>query len=299
MKIVHILVGLRPYQWTKNLIIFAALMFSKHLLDLDYLLLNIQGFFIFSLLSGSVYLLNDVFDVEKDRLHPKKKNRPLASGKIKIWEAVTVSVLLAACCTAYAFVLNTNFGLSALCYYILVFLYSTKLKQIVILDVLTIAIGFVLRAVAGGLLIDVEISKWLLVVTIFLALFLGFSKRRSELEKIDQKKGETRPILNLYTIPLLDQFITITTAATLMSYTLYTLAEQTIKKFGNNLWLTIPAVVFIIFRYFYVVYRKGMGGDPSRTLLKDIPLLLGVLIWTILVFIILYQSNLQIQALVE
>lgn len=292
MKIIHFITAIRPYQWTKNLIIFAALMFSKNILDPAYLLLNIKGFFVFCFLSGSVYLFNDVMDRQKDRLHPKKKNRPIASGKIKPAEALVVSFVIAAVSIYSAFRLSMEFGLAAVFYFALVITYSLILKRIVILDVLAIAIGFVARAVAGGLLIKVEISDWLLIVTIFLALFLGFSKRRSELIKLDKNAGVTRPILDLYSVTLLDQLISITAGATLMSYALYTLAEQTIRKFGNNLWLTLPIVVYILFRYFYLVYSLGQGGDPAKMLLKDKPLLAGVLVWVAAAFLLVYHATL-------
>lgn len=265
-------------------------MFSKKFLDTSLLLLSIKGFLVFCFLSGSVYLFNDVIDRHKDRLHPKKKNRPIASGKIKPAEALTVAFLITGASIFFAFRLSFRFGLAALSYYVLFFLYSLMLKRVVILDVLTLAIGFVIRAVAGGLLISVEISDWLLIVTVFLALFLGFSKRRSELINLDKKAGETRPILDLYSVTLLDQLISITTAATLMSYALYTLAEQTIRKFGNNLWLTLPIVVYIVFRYFYLVYVLGQGSDPAKMLLTDKPLLISVFVWVAAVFILVYHS---------
>lgn len=292
MKIIHFITAIRPYQWTKNLIIFAALMFSKKILDPAYLLLNIKGFFVFCFLSGSVYLFNDVMDRQKDRLHPKKKNRPIASGKIKPAEALVAAFIIAAISIYSAFRLSLEFGLAAVFYFVLVITYSLILKRVVILDVLAIAIGFVARAVAGGLLIKVEISDWLLIVTIFLALFLGFSKRRSELINLDKKAGATRPILDLYSVTLLDQLISITAGATLMSYALYTLAEQTIRKFGNNLWLTLPIVVYILFRYFYLVYSLGQGGDPAKMLLKDKPLLAGVLVWVTAAFLLVYHATL-------
>jgi 4-hydroxybenzoate polyprenyltransferase len=292
VKLIHLLKALRPYQWTKNLIIFAALLFSKNILDIDYLILNFWGFLLFCLLSGSVYLFNDVMDRERDRQHPKKKNRAVASGRIKPSEALVAAFLIAVAAILIAFYLRFEFGLSAVFYFLLVVFYSLLFKKVVILDVITLSIGFVARAVAGGLLIQVEISDWLLIVTIFLALFLGFSKRRSELANLTKTARETRPILQSYTIPLLDQLITISTAATLMSYTLYTLAEQTIRKFGNRLWITIPIVVYIVFRYFFLVYAMGQGSDPSRTLLKDKPLLIGVLIWMVLVFFLVYNSSL-------
>jgi 4-hydroxybenzoate polyprenyltransferase len=290
LKIIYFLAALRPYQWTKNLIIFAALMFSKRILDTELLLLCVKGYFVFCFLSGSMYLFNDVMDRNKDRIHPKKKNRPIASGKIKPAEALIAAFIIAAASLFFAFHLSFEFGLAAASYCALFLLYSIIIKRIVILDVLTLAIGFVIRAVAGGLLIAVEISDWLLIVTIFLALFLGFSKRRSELINLDKKAGETRPILDHYSLPLLDQLISITTGATLMSYALYTLAEQTIRKFGDNLWLTLPIVIYIVFRYFYLVYALGQGSDPSRMLLTDKPLLISVFVWVAAAFLLVYHS---------
>ena len=290
MKLIYILKTLRPYQWTKNLIIFAALLFSKNILDLNYVILNFWGFLIFCMLSGSVYLFNDVMDRKQDRLHPKKKNRAVASGKVKPVEALVAAFVIAAGTVTMAFHLRFEFGLSAVFYFLLIVFYSISFKKLVILDVLTLAIGFVVRAVAGGLLIQVEISDWLLIVTIFLALFLGFSKRRGELVNLSKAARDTRPILQSYTIPLLDQLITISTASTLMAYTLYTLAPQTIRKFGDRLWITIPVVVYIVFRYFFLVYARGQGSDPSRTLLRDMPLLVGVIIWIVLVFFLVYNS---------
>lgn len=290
MKVLYFLAALRPYQWTKNLIIFAALMFSKHLLNAELLLMCVKGFFVFCFLSGSVYLFNDVMDRNKDRIHPKKKNRPIASGKIKPAEALTVAFLLTAASLYSAFRLSFKFGLAAAVYCALFLLYSIFIKRVVILDVLTLALGFVIRAVAGGLLIAVEISDWLLIVTIFLALFLGFSKRRSELINLDKKASQTRPILDHYTLPLLDQLISITTGATLMSYALYTLAEQTIRKFGDRLWLTLPIVIYIVFRYFYLVYARGQGSDPAKLLLTDKPMLLSVFVWVAAVFVLVYYN---------
>jgi 4-hydroxybenzoate polyprenyltransferase len=171
-------------------------------------------------------------------------------------------------------------------------LYSLLLKSIVILDVITIALGFVTRAVAGGVLIEVEISNWLLIVTIFLALFLGFSKRRSEMVNLDKKSRSHRPILDSYSIPLLDQLITITASGTLIAYTLYTQAEQTIKKFGSNMWITVPIVIYVVFRYFYLVYIKNSGSSPSRLLLQDKSLLIGVIVWIITMFFLVYWSRL-------
>jgi 4-hydroxybenzoate polyprenyltransferase len=229
-----------------------------------------------------------VIDRKKDSQHPTKKKRPIASGKIKPIEAILFAFVLSTVSVFVAFKLSINFGFAALFYILLFIFYSLVLKKIVILDILIIALGFVTRAVAGGLLINVEISDWLLIVTIFLAIFLGFSKRRGELINLNEKASQTRPILNEYSIPLLDQLITISAASTLMSYALYTLAEQTIRKFGDNLWMTFPVVVYIVFRYFYLVYQKGAGGDPAKILIKDIPLLVGVIFWALLVFVLVY-----------
>jgi 4-hydroxybenzoate polyprenyltransferase len=296
--------SLRPKQWTKNLVLFAGLLFSKNLLDPYLFLKTSLAFLLFCLLSSSVYLLNDVIDLESDKKHPRKSKRPIASGRLSVKNALGFSVAFSLLGILFSFLLDMSFGLSALVYLLLMLLYSLYLKKIVIMDVLTISIGFILRAVAGALVIHVEISSWLLVCTILLALFLILSKRRHEIVLLNSELGvrnaesphptpnsaiETRQILSEYSPHLLDQMISIVSAALVMAYALYTMSPETIGKFNTRgLAFTIPLVLYGLFRYLYLIYRKEEGGNPETTLLQDKPLLICCALWIITVGIILY-----------
>ena len=233
--------SLRPSQWTKNFIIFAALIFARRLTESSAVLLSLAAFAVFCALSGVVYLVNDIVDREADRRHPLKRNRPIASGALPVSVAATAATLLGGAALAAAFFLRFEFGIVAACYVALLALYSGPLKHVVIIDVLTIAIGFVLRAVAGAVVINVEISNWLLIVTILLALFLALSKRRHELVLLADGATSHRPILEEYSPYLLDQMISVVTASTLVSYAFYTVSPDTVQKFGTDkLGLTLP-----------------------------------------------------------
>ncbi len=285
--------SLRPKQWTKNLVIFAGLLFSASLFDLPQLLTAMAAFAVFCLLSSSVYLINDVCDMEQDRIHPVKRQRPIASGLVSPMAAIATAVGLSLGAMASAWLLEPLFALVCGVYLVLFLSYSMWLKNIVILDVLIIAIGFVLRAIAGAVVIGVRISAWLLVCTILLALFLGLCKRRDELVKLAGTANEHRRILDEYSPYLLDQMIAVVTASTLMAYALYTMADETIAKFNTTqLHLTIPFVIYGIFRYLYLIHRKDQGGNPSLTLLTDMPLLANILLWTVTVVLIIYWSRL-------
>jgi len=247
------------------------------------------GFAIFCLFSGSIYLANDVFDLEEDKRHPKKSERPLASGRMAKSEAISAAIILAVLSLALAFVLNRNFFIICLVYGILQLAYSLKLKHVVILDVFLIAAGFVIRVVAGGLVIDVPLSSWLLICTMLLALFLAMSKRRHELVLLEGNAASHRPILKEYSAYLLDQMIGVVTASTVIAYCLYTVSEETAVKFGtHNLIFTTPFVLYGIFRYLYLVHQKGKGGSPEELVIKDKPLLLDIFLWIVAVIIILY-----------
>jgi 4-hydroxybenzoate polyprenyltransferase len=286
-----LLVSLRPHQWTKNLIVFAALAFSKHLFEPRPLLRTVVAFVVFCGVSGTVYLLNDLADVERDRLHPRKRLRPLASGEISQRFAATVGFLIGATCLSAAFVLGWEFGLCAVVYLAMNLTYTLYLKEVVILDVLTISLGFVVRAVAGGLVIAVHISDWLLVCTILLALFLALSKRRHELVSLSDTASSHRAILGEYSPYLLDQMIGVVTASCLTAYAFYTLSAETVTKYQTNkLSWTIPFVIYGIFRYLYLVHQKEKGGSPSDVLLTDRPLLLAVLLWAITVVLVVYTA---------
>jgi 4-hydroxybenzoate polyprenyltransferase len=287
-----ILVSLRPHQWTKNLVVFAALGFSKHLFEMGPLLRATLAFALFCGLSGAVYVLNDLADLERDRLHPSKRLRPLASGALAPRTGATVAALLAFGCLALAFVLGRPFAACAFLYLGLNLLYSFKLKEVVIVDVLCISLGFVLRAVAGGMAVGVAISEWLVICTILLALFLSLSKRRHELTSLNEGASGHRKILAEYSPYLLDQMINVVTASSLISYAVYTTAAETRERFQTDrLAWTIPFVLYGIFRYLYLVHQKEKGGSPSDVLLTDRPLLAAVALWAVAIVIIIYTAG--------
>ena len=285
-----LLVSLRPDQWTKNLIVFAALIFAVKLLDPAALANASAAFLIFCALSGAVYVINDVSDREQDRLHPIKKMRPIASGDLSPSAALIAAVVLSAIALAAAFRLQPAFGVAAAAYLALFVVYTRSLKHIVVLDVMTIAIGFVLRAVAGGLVISVHISNWLLVCTMLGALFLGLAKRRHEITLLAGGAGGHRRILEEYDPYLLDQMIGVVAAATMVAYIIYCASPETHAYFGTE-WmvLTTPFPIYGLFRYLYLVHRKAGGGSPSDMLLEDRPLLACVLLWGITAVVIIYR----------
>jgi 4-hydroxybenzoate polyprenyltransferase len=282
--------SLRPEQWTKNLVIFAGLIFGRHLLDPQPLARTIAAFVVFCALSGAVYLVNDVVDREADRCHPLKAKRPIASGEVGAGTALGVALVLTVAAFVTALWLGPVFGLVAVAYVGLQVSYSVSLKHVVILDVLAISIGFVLRAAAGAVVIGVPISHWLLVCTVLLALFLALSKRRHELVLLSEGAIEHRRILGEYSPYLLDQMIGVVTASTLIAYIFYTFSPETLQKFGTgNLGLTIPFPLYGIFRYLYLVHRKEGGGSPAEMLLTDRPLLICVALWAAAVVFIIYR----------
>jgi 4-hydroxybenzoate polyprenyltransferase len=287
-----LVLSLRPSQWTKNLIIFGALGFGERLLDGPSVLQAIAAFAIFCALSGVVYLINDIADREADRSHPLKQHRPIASGELPVGVAATAAIVLGSGALGAAYLLRPQFGLIALAYIVLLSLYSGPLKHVVIIDVLTIAIGFVLRAAAGAVAIDVPISHWLYVLTILLALFLVLSKRRHELVLLADRAPGHRRILEEYSPYLLDQMIAVVTASTIVAYAFYTVSPETIAKFGTDrLGLTLPFPLYGIFRYLYLVHQKEGGGSPSDMLLTDRPLLACVALWALAVALIIYGPD--------
>jgi 4-hydroxybenzoate polyprenyltransferase len=285
-------VSLRPHQWTKNLVVLAALGLSKHLFEPRPLLRALLAFALFCGLSGAVYLLNDVADVEQDRIHPLKRRRPLASGALSLRTAATVAVLLGLACLGLSALLGRSFALCAAAYLALNLLYSFRLKEIVIVDVLAVSLGFVLRAVAGAVAIAVEISDWLLICTILLALFLVLAKRRHELTSLNLEAAGHRKILAEYSPYLLDQMIAVVTASCVTAYAFYTTAADTREKYQTDrlVW-TLPFVLYGIFRYLYLVHRKEQGGSPSDVLLTDRPLLVAVALWAVTLVIIVYTAG--------
>jgi 4-hydroxybenzoate polyprenyltransferase len=285
-----LLLSLRPGQWTKNLLVFAGVLFGLRLTEPDAVARAAGAFVVFCLLSGVVYLINDVSDRETDRQHPLKKQRPIASGALPVRVAIVSAVVIAALALGGAFALGRPFFVVSVMYLTLLALYSGPLKHIVIIDVLTIAIGFVLRAVAGAVVVDVDISHWLLVCTILLALFISLVKRRHELVLLASGATSHRPILGEYSPYLLDQMIAVVTASTLISYIFYTISPETEEKFGTHwLGLTIPFPLYGIFRYLYLVHQREEGGSPADLLMTDRPLLICVTLWALAMALLIYQ----------
>jgi len=272
---------MRPRQWIKNLIVFAGLLFSGRFFRPSDILAACAAFAIFCVLSGAEYLINDAMDAEEDKLHELKRSRPIPSGRLRRSTAFAAAAVLSALSLVAAFLINFGFGITASAYFLLILFYSLSLKHVVIIDVLVIACGFVLRAVAGGVAIGVVISQWLLICTILLALFLALSKRRHELVLMEGDARRHRPILEEYSTYLLDQMIAVVTSSTLMAYVLYTLSPRTQSEVSGNLYLTIPFVLYGIFRYLWLVHHKEEGGSPERSLVSDKPLLLDVVLWAL------------------
>ncbi len=281
---------MRPRQWTKNLLVFAALIFSRNLFNLSLTRDVTIAFLIFCLLSGSVYILNDLIDLQADRAHPKKSTRPLASGRLRPRTAAAAGLVIVMVALAVAFRLNTVFALTALGYFILQIAYSLLLKHVVIIDVLAVATGFVLRAIAGAEVISVPISSWLLICTILLALFLSLGKRRHEILLLEDNAVHHRKILYEYSPGLLDQMISVVTASTVVAYALYTMSADTVAKFHtDNLKYTIPFVLYGIFRYLYLIHQKSEGGSPERILFDDKPLLINIVLYLATVWFFTYS----------
>lgn len=287
--LVSLLESLRPPQWVKNGFVFAALIFSRGLTDWHRNVRVALAALLFCLISSAVYLANDILDAPEDRNHPIKKLRPIASGRLRVRTAVLVALLLALVALAGAWALDRQFFVICAVYAGLNLLYSWFLKHVVLLDVFVVGAGFVCRVIGGGLVIHVEISPWLIVCSTLLALFLALSKRRHELVLLREDASNHRPILANYTPYFLDQLIGIVTASTVVSYALYTLSHDVQTKFpGKRLELTIPFVLFGIFRYLYLVHRNEETGNPTRLLFTDPVLLSVVLLWAASVIFIIY-----------
>ena len=277
---------MRPRQWTKNAFLFAALVFDGKLFHLNDFLHTLAGFGLFCLISSAVYIFNDLLDVESDRQHPIKKNRPIASGRLPVAVAVVAGTVLVLFTLAAAALLAWEFALTLLVYFALMLAYSKWLKHVLILDVLVLAAGFVLRVHAGTTLIVVErFSPWLYVLMTLLALYLGFGKRRAELAMLAQDASSHRPVYDGYTIPLLDQFITIVSGTTIVAYALYTFFRPAAPE---SLMLTIPFVVYAIFRYLYLVQVRQIGGEPEEILLSDRPLQISIFLWGLAILTVFY-----------
>jgi 4-hydroxybenzoate polyprenyltransferase len=285
----NIIISLRPHQWSKNLVVFAALIFSGNVFVPKDVELAFITFVLFSLASGSVYLFNDILDRKEDAIHPAKKLRPVVSGKLAIKYAASASLIICLVSIIGSFILNQVLACIFIVYITLTVLYTIKLKHIVVVDILIVAIGFVLRAIAGAVVIAVKISPWLLVCTLFLALFMVIGKRRHEFVLLQENAADHRKILKEYNLLLLDQMIVVVTAASIVSYALYTLDNDTVEKFQTEyLVYTIPFVILGIFRYLFLIYKKNLGDRPEQILLNDKGIIITILLWIITVGIIIY-----------
>jgi len=284
---IQILAAMRPRQWLKNLFVLAPIVFTGKLAELDLLLSALGAAACFCGLSGAIYLVNDICDRHRDAAHPVKRRRPIASGALSPAIAGIAALAIAAGCLAFAASLGLGFLLISIVYVSLNIAYSTTLKNIAIADVLCISAGFVLRAVAGGIVIDVPISRWLFICTALVSLFLALGKRRHELSRLKDKAGDHRPVLSQYNEPLLDQMISITTTACLVSYLLYCVLSETASR-HPGLLLTAPIVAYGLFHYLHSIYCKGAGGSPEDIVLKDKVFLGTGLVYAIAVFVVMY-----------
>jgi len=300
MKIKAIFKLIRPYQWSKNILLFGGLIFSGSLTNIHTIIISSLAFIIFCLISSSVYIINDILDLEKDKLHPLKKDRPLAAGIIKIPLAILLLVLFLGISLTGAFFIDLVFSLIIIAYFIINFFYSLGLKKIVILDVMIVSAGFLLRALAGCEVIDVKPSPWLFLCSLVLALLISFGKRRNEMYILGEEASKHRLNLQEYSIYFLDMMMTICATATIVTYSLYTMASETVLRFKTvNLIYTTPFVMFGVFRYFFLVQQKNSGGDPTRLLIRDFPSIINVILWIITVAFIIYSNRILQLALHE
>jgi len=284
-----ILESFRPKQWIKNLFIFAGILFSRNIFKLGLLLKVIFAFFIFCLISSCIYIINDIIDIERDKQHPVKSLRPIASGRLKVFHAKIVLIVLMPILLALSLCFDIPFFIILLAFVLLQLSYSIILKDIIILDVFAISLGFLLRVVSGTAVINVKVSPWLLICTILLTLFLAFGKRRHELVILKEERFKHRSVLEQYTPYLLDQMLSIVGSSILITYSLYTISSETVSKFGTgNLIFTIPFVLYGVFRYLYLIHQRGGGGNPENTILTDVPLLINIFLWVLSATIIIY-----------
>jgi len=288
MKLLYKL--LRVHQWVKNLFIFACLLFSGKFLEIKSVILTVCGFILLCLVSGSVYIFNDINDIEEDRKNESKCTRPICSGQISITSAIIIAVILSISSLTGAFLIELSFGLVLLAYLIINVLYSLSLKQTVIIDVFCIAAGFFLRVLGGAYVIHVEPSAWLLICTFLLSIFLALLKRRHELVTLGYEAGNHRKVLNDYSAYFLDQMVVVITAVTILSYMLWTIESTNVEKYGIQLLITFPFVLYGMFRYLYLVHKKNEGGDPTVLIFKDFPLSVCIVSWLITILLIMYRD---------
>jgi len=284
---------LRPKHWIKNLFVFAALIFSLNLFNIVKSINSLKSFFAFCLASSFVYIINDIIDIEQDKKHQKKRYRPIASGKIPIKNAITISIICLIISMTLAYFINLNTLIIITVYIFVNIFYSIKIKNVVILDVMFIALGFILRMIAGATAIEVSFSNWILLTTFCISLFLGFGKRRGEILLENNNTQNTRFVLKLYSIKFLDYIIMSSVTLTIISYALYTIDSEVIKRLGTDkLIYTVPLVIYGIFRYLYVIYKSDSNEDPTEVVLKDKSIISAVLLWILLVIGLIYGVKL-------
>ncbi len=287
-----VLVSMRPYQWVKNVLVFAALIFSLSFLKVPALLSSLQAFFSFCLVSSSIYLLNDIRDIDADRLHPEKKKRPLASGIISVTTAYVYFAVLLVAGLLLAYSLNLRFFSIILVYILTNVFYSLGLKKVVLLDVMIVAFGFLLRSIGGAFAIGVAVSPWLFICTLLLALLLVFGKRRHELAMLNSKALSHRQSLAEYSLPFLDGVMFVSAGAAIVTYSLYTMADETVMRFETEwLILTTPMAIYGVFRYLHLILIEKDGGDPTKIVLTDKPFVINGILWLVTVAAILYFSK--------
>ncbi|MBI5403497.1 MAG: decaprenyl-phosphate phosphoribosyltransferase [Ignavibacteriae bacterium] len=293
IKIINLIQLIRPKQWLKNLFVFAAIIFAGQLLNLNFFLKNFVAFLAFCGVSGLVYIINDITDIEADRVHKKKRFRPLASGEVSINQAKIFFVILAVITAVLCYSLNLYFSLIVIAYFFINLLYSLWVKDIVIVDVFFISFGFMLRVVGGAAAISVSISSWMILTTIFISLFLAISKRRAELSQVDSENlNKQRKVLTHYDIAFADQMNTVAATGTIICYALYTVSEKTTTTFHtDNLIYTTPFVIYGIFRYLYLLHKKNLGENPEQIVTKDIPLIIDIILWFIVSVAIIYKQK--------
>jgi len=293
MKILKYFGLIRPKQWLKNFFVFAPILFAGQLLNFDLMVKNIIAFIAFCFVSSSVYIINDISDIESDRVHKKKRFRPLASGEISIRQAKIFFIFIALITIAITSLLNIYFAVVIISYFIINALYSFKVKNIVLLDVFFISFGFMLRILGGAVAIDVAISSWMSLTTIFISLFLAISKRRAELSQADLTDiNKQRKVLNNYDIVFLDQMNTVAATGTIICYALYTVSEKAVTTFHSDyLIYTTPFVIYGIFRYMYLIHRKNLGENPEQIVTKDIPLIINLILWFLFSVLIIYKQK--------
>ncbi len=284
---------IRVRQWIKNFFCFAPILFAGQLLNTELFTKNILAFLAFCAVSSSVYIINDIIDIEADRVHKKKRFRPIASGEISIKQAIIILIIISAITVLLSSLINLYFVITVAAYFLINLLYSVKVKHVVILDVFFISFGFMLRVIGGAAAIQVSLSSWMILTTIFISLFLAISKRRAELSQMElENLDKQRKVLNFYGIEFTDQMNTIAATGTIICYALYTVSEKAVSTFHTeNLIYTTPFVIYGIFRYLYLIHKKNLGESPTQIVTKDIPIILTTILWLIVSVFIIYKDK--------